>query len=139
MLFPISEAYELNIRQGPEKARVAGIKEKGEGSHQPQFSVADNCPCFHPDRKPVDPPPIIQLHIRDPSDPSQLVPHKNADGNGAHSVRNYLQSPYYFMVCNLWDPVDSRTAQTGSQTVLAGTLVSSLHRLKDVDNTGNNF
>ena len=24
-----SEAYELNIRQGPEKARVAGIKEKG--------------------------------------------------------------------------------------------------------------
>ncbi|MCJ1354213.1 MAG: hypothetical protein MMC33_004200 [Icmadophila ericetorum] len=43
------------------------------------------------------------------------------------------------MVCNLWDPVDSRTAQTGSQTVLAGTLVSSLHRLKDVDNTDGGF
>jgi hypothetical protein len=25
------------------------------------------------DRKPVDPPPIIQLHVRDSNDPGQLV------------------------------------------------------------------
>lgn len=47
--------------------------------------------------------------------------------------RNYLQSPYYFMCCNLLDANHERPAQ---QAALAGTLVSSLHRLKDVDNSG---
>ena len=53
-----------------------------------------------------------------------------------NSIRNYLQSPYFFMCCNLWDAVEERAAQTDSQSVLAGTLVSSLHRLKDIDNQG---
>ncbi|KAA6411057.1 MAG: hypothetical protein FRX48_05368 [Lasallia pustulata] len=95
-----SEDYSLSIRQGPERARVAGLKEK--------------------DRKPVDPPPIIQLRIRDESDPAQ----------------NYLQSPYFFMCCNLLDANHERPAQ---QAALAGTLVSSLHRLKDVDNSDGGF
>ena len=47
-----------------------------------------------------------------------------------------MQSPYYFMCCNLWNANEERAAQTTSQSVLAGTLVSSLHRLKDIDNTG---
>ncbi|KAL6717558.1 hypothetical protein ACLMJK_005473 [Lecanora helva] len=83
------------------------------------------------DRKPVDPPPIVQLRIKDPEDPAQ----------------NYLQSPYFFMVVNLQDANSDRSEQlaaahqgedidTSSQSALAGTLVSSLHRLKDVDNTG---
>lgn len=50
--------------------------------------------------------------------------------------RNYLQSPYYFMCCNLCDVVHDPPAQYASQSTLAGSLVSSLHRLKDVDNTG---
>lgn len=54
----------------------------------------------------------------------------------AENARNYLQSPYYFMCCNLWNANEERAAQTTSQSVLAGTLVSSLHRLKDIDNTG---
>ena len=54
----------------------------------------------------------------------------------ADSDRNYLQSPYYFMACNLWDANEDREIQNNEQSVLAGTLVSSLHRLKDVDNTG---
>ena len=49
---------------------------------------------------------------------------------------NYLQSPYYFMCCTLWDPVYDRPAQTTPDSLLAGAVVSSLHRLKDVDNTG---
>ncbi|KAF3930911.1 hypothetical protein ABW19_dt0206664 [Dactylella cylindrospora] len=102
-----SDDYELYIRQGPERARVAGTKEK--------------------DRKPVDPPPIIQLKIRDASDPQQ----------------NYLQSPYYFMCTNLY-PATETPKDTGSTTssynqALAGTLVSSLHRLKDIDNTDGGF
>lgn len=61
--------------------------------------------------------------------------------------RNYLQSPYFFMVCNLCDADLSRPGQLAaaplgenkdkqSESSLAGTLVSSLHRLKDVDNSG---
>lgn len=61
--------------------------------------------------------------------------------------RNYLQSPYFFMCCNLCDANLERPGQlaaarqgedleTVSQSALAGTLVSSLHRLKDIDNTG---
>lgn len=46
MLFPISEAYELNIRQGPERARVAGIKEKGKGCYlSTTAALADKSPC----------------------------------------------------------------------------------------------
>ncbi|KAF3916702.1 hypothetical protein ABW20_dc0106151 [Dactylellina cionopaga] len=101
-----SDDYELYIRQGPERARVAGTKEK--------------------DRKPVDPPPIIQLKIRDDSDPQQ----------------NYLQSPYYFMCTNLY-PATETPKDTGASSsynqALAGTLVSSLHRLKDIDNTDGGF
>ncbi|KAF6221433.1 hypothetical protein HO133_002289 [Letharia lupina] len=110
-----SNAYTLTVRQGPERAKAfAGPKEK--------------------DRKPVDPPPIIQLQIRDPQDPTQ----------------NYLQSPYFFMCCNLCDANLDRPGQlaaahqgedidTATQSALAGTLVSSLHRLKDVDNTDGGF
>ncbi|KAI9825451.1 MAG: hypothetical protein M1832_001181 [Thelocarpon impressellum] len=102
-MLTISEDYELRIRQGPERARVAGVKEK--------------------DRKPVDPPPIIQLRIKDDTDPAQ----------------NYLQSPYYFMCCNLYDARTERPAGSAPQTALAGTLVSSLHRLKDIDNSDGGF
>ncbi|KAI9838320.1 MAG: hypothetical protein M1819_005588 [Sarea resinae] len=102
-MLTVSEDYELRIRQGPERGRVAGVKEK--------------------DRKPVDPPPIIQLTIKDASDPAQ----------------NYLQSPYYFMCCNLYDAHQDRPASVAPQTALAGTLVSSLHRLKDIDNSDGGF
>ncbi|KAF8542280.1 velvet factor-domain-containing protein [Trichophaea hybrida] len=98
-----SEDYELHIRQGPERARVAGVKEK--------------------DRKPVDPPPIIQLKIRDDTDPAQ----------------NYLQSPYYFMCTNLYSAVHDSPSLIPPHQALAGTLVSSLHRLKDIDNSDGGF
>lgn len=112
-----SDAYTLTVRQAPQRAKAfpgAPAKEK--------------------DRKPVDPPPIVQLRIRDPEDPAQ----------------NYLQSPYFFMCCNLCDANLDRPGQisaglqgddvdTATQSALAGTLVSSLHRLKDVDNTDGGF
>ncbi|KAI9851380.1 MAG: hypothetical protein M1838_003843 [Thelocarpon superellum] len=102
-MLTLSDDYELRIRQGPERARVAGAKEK--------------------DRKPVDPPPIIQLRIKNDTDPAQ----------------NYLQSPYYFMCCNLYEAGTERPASVAPQTALAGTLVSSLHRLKDIDNSDGGF
>ena len=49
---------------------------------------------------------------------------------------NYLQSPYYFMCCTLWDSHNDCPAQTSPESLLGGAVVSSLHRLKDIDNTG---
>ncbi|KAL9098943.1 MAG: hypothetical protein Q9163_005488 [Psora crenata] len=110
-----SDAYTLTVRQQPERAKAFhGAKEK--------------------DRKPIDPPPIVQLQISDPQDPAQ----------------NYLQSPYFFMCCSLVDADLSRTGQlsaghlgedpdTASESALLGVLVSSLHRLKDTNNTDGGF
>lgn len=40
------------------------------------------------------------------------------------------------MCCNLYDAHTDGPASVTPQNALAGTLVSSLHRLKDVDNSG---
>lgn len=45
MLTNTSSDFDLTIRQQPDRARVAGGKEK--------------------ERKPIDPPPIVQLRVRE--------------------------------------------------------------------------
>ena len=40
------------------------------------------------------------------------------------------------MCCILYDARGEQPATSSTQTALAGTLVSSLHRLKDIDNSG---
>ncbi|KAJ5102576.1 Velvet factor [Penicillium argentinense] len=99
-----SSDFDLTIRQQPDRARVAGGKEK--------------------ERKPIDPPPIVQLRVRE---------------EGSYLALHYLQSPYYFMTCSLYDASDDRPVPVAPSTALAGTLVSSLHRLKDVDNSDGGF
>ncbi|KAE8155436.1 velvet factor-domain-containing protein [Aspergillus caelatus] len=101
---PQSSDFELIIRQQPTRARVAGGKEK--------------------ERKPVDPPPIVQIRVRE---------------EGTYLAQHYLQSPYYFMCCSLFDPSDDVPVPVPPSTALTGTLVSSLHRLKDVDNNDGGF
>ena len=72
-------------------------------------------------RKPVDPPPIVQIIVKPTADPSQV----------------FLQSPYLFMCASLYK-LDRNEAWDGNAAKsLAGCLTSSLHRLKDVDNKGN--
>ncbi|KAM0122908.1 hypothetical protein ACP6JC_000316 [Aspergillus fumigatus] len=88
MLSNTSSDFELIIRQQPNRARVAGGKEK--------------------ERKPVDPPPIVQLRVREEG--------------------SYL--------AHLYDANEDQPVPVPPATALAGTLVSSLHRLKDVDNNG---
>ncbi|KAF9312958.1 hypothetical protein BG003_005759 [Podila horticola] len=51
-----------------------------------------------PDRRPIDPPPIVQLIVRNPPSTSQ-------DPRNKHS--SYLQNPYYFMHASLIEK-DSR-------------------------------
>ncbi|KAL4803626.1 velvet factor-domain-containing protein [Aspergillus unguis] len=99
-----SDDFDLIVRQNPSRARVAGGKEK--------------------ERKPVDPPPIVQIRVRD---------------EGTYLSQHYLQSPYFFMACSLYDPHEDAPAPIPPSTALTGTLVSSLHRLKDVDNSDGGF
>jgi Velvet factor len=50
--------------------------------------------------------------------------------------RNFLSSPYYFMCVTLHDTCKAETSNYSRNTDLAGTLVSSLHRVKDTENNG---
>jgi hypothetical protein len=74
-------------------------------------------------RKPVDPPPIIQLRTIDGVDPSS----------------NFLQNPYIFVSASLFKADRDEAVEHTPNESLAGTLVSSLHRLKDVDNKDGGF
>lgn len=63
-----SEHCVLRIVQQPIRARVAVGKEKGAlilGTAAPEVLI------MRPDRKPVDPPPIIKLSINNKIDPRQ--------------------------------------------------------------------
>ena len=90
------------------------------------------------DRKPVDPPPIIRLQIKDLNDPAQYVTFTDPYKRSSNGLRNYLQSPYYMMVATLWDAQENQPARVAESNSppLAGTLVSSLHKLKDNSNEG---
>ncbi|KAI8805297.1 velvet factor-domain-containing protein [Cladochytrium replicatum] len=95
--------YRLSLLQQPKQSRMCGFGEKV-------------------DRRPVDPPPIIQLEFTDAQ--SSFTP---APG---------LESSYYFLYASLIAPdsVDElhflRDGKTRSTT---GSMVSSLYRLKGID------
>jgi len=72
------------------------------------------------ERKSIDPPPIVQFRVRE---------------ENSCLAQYYLQSPYYFMTCSLSDASDDRLVPVGLSTAFAGTLVSSLDSLKDIDNS----
>lgn len=99
-----SQDVELVLRQEPKEALVTT-----EGKEKA--------------RKPVDPPPIIQLKVKAHADPSQ----------------HFLQSPYLFMCTSLYKSDKDEAWEGGGNKSLAGSLVSSLHRLKDVDNRDGGF
>jgi hypothetical protein len=48
------------------------------------------------DRRPIDPPPIVQLRVVNPNDP-QTSSRPGSPG----SAQSYLQNPYYFMFASL--------------------------------------
>lgn len=141
------ENHWLDMRQEPEKARVVVRgKEKGEtplGFHYFLSHKQDANASFPIDRKPVDPPPIVQLKVSDPYNDTwsvlcMTVVVVQADGD----LSSYLHNPYYFCACTLWDAEldqpkkPDTTPGAAPPEALQGQLVSSLHRLKDFDNTG---
>lgn len=69
-------------------------------------------------RKPIDPPPVVQLMV-----------HENVD-----RTSQFLQNPYIFAVANLLKADSNETYNETGDNTMIGTLVSSLHRLKDTNN-----
>lgn len=109
-----SSCVSLKVRQQPQSALVTlDGKEKS--------------------RKPIDPPPIVEIKIRPDVDP----------------FKHYLVSPYFFMYATLLphDPSNPHAEEQDQQEqarqrqpgAMLGQLCSSLHRLKDVDNQDGGF
>ena len=90
----------LIVRQQPSRAQV----------------MQENNP---KNRKPIDPPPIIELKYDDRDDPNNS---------------QWMVSPRTFMMVTLVDTKDNDELVMGKN--LIGQTVSSLHRLKDINNKG---
>jgi hypothetical protein len=80
------------------------------------------------DRRVIDPPPILQMTVTDPT----ATPEQ---------IRAYVRQPYSVVHCVLWDPINNRddTAMPGTtdkrqQRRLMGTLVASPFVGKDEHN-----
>ncbi|KAL0952514.1 hypothetical protein HGRIS_006776 [Hohenbuehelia grisea] len=134
--------YELTVRQEPKQARMCGVGGKA-------------------DRRPIDPPPIVQLRVIDPAAPSSSrrrtssaasapgSPTPSASGRNlddtsgdssynsqisAGYAQSFLQNPYYFMFASLAKPDDDAELhwlKDGRTRCTTGSVVSSLYHLKD--------
>ncbi|KAL0096216.1 hypothetical protein J3Q64DRAFT_1706788 [Phycomyces blakesleeanus] len=95
--------YRLVVRQQPRKARLCSFKEKV-------------------DRRPLDPPPIIQL----------------VSLSGNHE--NHYTNPHVFLYATLATPEAQKDLNfvNGTRTT-AGSMVQSLHKLKDIDDRDGGF
>lgn len=90
------------------------------------------------DRRPIDPPPIVQLKVTSPSDPTgstSLPPPTPTD----KETSAFLQNPYYFMFASLAAPdsdEELHLLKDGKTRYTTGSVVSSLYHLKDHENGG---
>ncbi|KAL7278780.1 hypothetical protein ACG7TL_007789 [Trametes sanguinea] len=113
------------------------------------------------DRRPIDPPPIVQLRVIDPStrrpqssssrasspvhmpsiilllSPAGVLIADMADSASPPSAQSFLQNPYYFMFASLAKPdedVELHWLKDGKTRCTTGSVVSSLYHLKDTEN-----
>ncbi|KAI8969981.1 velvet factor-domain-containing protein [Mycotypha africana] len=91
---------DLEIRQQPRQAKVSIINER--------------------DRRPIEPPPILQIHW---------------SGCSEEELKKCLQSPFYYVVANLVTEDKPDIPLLPAEKYLSGSPVSSLHRLRDIDNS----
>ncbi|KAI8640583.1 velvet factor-domain-containing protein [Parasitella parasitica] len=96
--------YTLTVQQQPEKARLCSFKDKV-------------------DRRPLDPPPIVQLHQ-----------------SNSMNFNDYQNSANFFLHTTLANASDDSDIHdvNGIRTT-AGSVVQSLHKLKDTNNTEGAF
>ncbi|KAF2867018.1 velvet factor-domain-containing protein [Massariosphaeria phaeospora] len=113
----------LTLRQEPDVALVA-TDAKGKGEHPSAvWQSPKHTPLTVKERKPVDPPPVVEIRVKSITDPAQ----------------HFLTSPYLFMTCSLADAVTKEPLDSIASRCLCGSLVSSLHRLKDTDDKDGGF
>ncbi|KAJ7140489.1 velvet factor-domain-containing protein [Mycena crocata] len=109
---PLPLRYDVTIRQQPMHARISAMKIS--------------------DRRPVDPPIIVQLNVKDLRDPGYTGPHLNLE---RHS---HLTNPYYFMYATLVEANSNNevrfVSKDDGRPSTAGALVSSIRVLKDDSN-----
>ncbi|KAG1869353.1 velvet factor-domain-containing protein, partial [Suillus subalutaceus] len=117
MLNRLYREYELTVRQEPKQARMCGV-----GA----------------DRRPIDPPPIIQLRVIDPQTRQPPSPARlDGDDSDPSYAHSFLQNPYYFMFASLAKPDDDTELhwlKDGKTRCTTGSVVSSLYHLKDTEN-----
>ncbi|OCB90148.1 hypothetical protein A7U60_g2609 [Sanghuangporus baumii] len=132
--------YGLIVRQEPKQARMCGVGTKA-------------------DRRPIDPPPVVQLRViekgsrsRRSSSPDDRPVTGSHLGNEApastlgylypermffhpaHYNQSFLQNPYYFMYASLANPdrdEELHLLKDGKTRCTTGSVVSSLYHLKD--------
>ena len=100
--------YELSMRQQPKHSRMCGVGSKA-------------------DRRPIDPPPIVQLKV-----------YSNIDKNKFRQdlAFNHFQSPYFFVYCSLAkeDSDEELHILSESKTrYTTGNVTSSVYCLRDLD------
>ncbi|CCM04097.1 uncharacterized protein FIBRA_06256 [Fibroporia radiculosa] len=95
------------------------------------------------DRRPIDPPPIVQLRVIDPSQrrPQSGDSRSSSPDGAAASLasQSFLQNPYYFMFASLAKPdedVELHWLKDGKTRCTTGSVVSSLYHLKDAEAGG---
>jgi hypothetical protein len=142
------------MRQQPLQARMCSAGEKGELTDTISGLIADSIA----DRRPIDPPPIVQLKVTDTNGEDLSIEKEKEQEKGKKGKKSKTNSmsfmhskpllslelkgadatdPYYFLYATL---VGSDEAQTelhviedGKTRLLTGTPVSSLYYLKDVN------
>ena len=92
-----SRVYELTVRQEPKHARMCGVG--GMFALELCISLSHTITA---DRRPIDPPPIVQLRVVDPARKNL----GNSDDSEAGLAPSFLQNPYYFMFASLAKPDD---------------------------------
>ncbi|KAI9591322.1 velvet factor [Syncephalis fuscata] len=105
--------FDLKLRQQPKQSRMCGVGEKA-------------------DRRPIDPPPILQLRVVNHS--------QNSEDHT--KTTSFLQNPYYFVYASLVSPESGQELhllRDGRTRATTGSVVSSLYHLKDIDNTDGGF
>ncbi|KAL1918122.1 uncharacterized protein VTP21DRAFT_3388 [Calcarisporiella thermophila] len=97
--------FDIVIRQQPRQARVRTPRER--------------------DRRPIEPPPILQLKF---------------DESSTEETQHCLQNPHFFVLTALV-PADDRYAGRAffPRQQLKGSVVSTLHKLKDIGNADGGF
>lgn len=130
------EDVQLWIRQEPREALLC-LDGKEKGEYPPAPCPASKADCYSPKaRRPAsDRPGCDQKPFR----PHAVSTLRCAAGPRLICNRHFLQSPYLFMCASLWHPDSDEPWRSPPSKTLAGSVVSSLHRLKDIDNKDGAF